>query len=225
VKLEDRVRQSIRRRASVVVLRSDVAALGSPTQVTHALDALLRSGELLRLATGIYVKSKREAGGGVVGPQAGFEVIIREVAQKLGLVLHEVLPPYASEVAGEGALVIETETPRVSRTLVIEGIRVHFRSYRRRRRDAKGQQPLAIPTVGVAHFVQKLAQRYAVTYASNPMDQWAESATRLAGDEVTSDSTEDLLIALKRAGKLSKEEVATLAVNYLRERRRHVRSV
>lgn len=34
---------------------------------------------------------------------------------------------------------------------------------------------------------------------------------------VVNDTVEDLLVALKRAGKITKQEVAILSVNYLRE--------
>ncbi len=77
----------------------------------------------------------------------------------------------------------------------------------------------------VARFVQELARRYKVVYTPNAMDQWAETVTRLAGDDVRADSTEDLLIALKRAGKISTTDVAALTINHLRERKQRVRSL
>jgi len=227
MKLEDRMRQSIRRRSGTVVLRSDVAALGSQTQVTHALDALLREGVLLRLATGVYAKATHEDPGGRVRPQGDIEAIIRETARKWGLVLPGVVPREVVGGAGDDAtaLVVETDTPRISRKLVIDGKLVEFRSRRRKRRDEEGRRSLTIPTAGIASFVRDLARRYKVAYVPSSMDQWADTVTRLAGDEIRSDSTQDLLVALKRAGKLSKGDVAALTVNYLRERKQHVRSV
>jgi hypothetical protein len=225
MKLEVRMRQSIKRRSGIVVFRSDVAALGSQTQVTHALGELLEKGELLRLATGIYAKAKREVADGTVRPLGSLEVIISETAQKLGLVLHENLPSCVSGSTDRDEIVVETETPRISRYLIIDGKIVRFRSYRRKPQNDAGSLSLTIPTEGVARFVEDLARRYKVIYTNNPMDQWAEAVTRLAGDEVNSDSTEDLLVALKRAGKLSKKDVVTLAVNYFRERKQNVRSI
>lgn len=227
MKLEDRMRQSIRRRSGTVVLRSDVAALGSQTQVTHALDTLLREGMLLRLATGVYAKATREVPGGRVRPQGDIETIIRETARKWGLVLPGMVPREVAGGTDDGAtpLVVETDTPRISRKLIIDGKLVEFHSRRRKRRDEEGRRSLTIPTVGIASFVRDLARRYKVAYVPSSMDQWAETVTRLAGDEVRSDSTQDLLVALKRAGKLSKGDVAALTVNYLRERKQDVRSV
>jgi hypothetical protein len=48
--------------------------------------------------------------------------------------------------------------------------------------------------------------------------QWAETVTRLAGDEVRSGPVQDLLAALERAGKLSAGDMATLLVICLREK-------
>lgn len=221
MKLEDRMRQSIRRRSGSVVLRSEVAALGSRTQVTHALGALLRDGELLRLANGVYAKAKRESPSGRVRPLGNLEEIVRETAQKWGLVLRGMVSCNEAGGTEDGAvaLLAETDSPRISRRLVIDGQLVKFRSRRRKHRDVEAHRSLAIPASGVARFVQDLARRLKVAYVPSSMDQWAETVTHLAGDEVRSDSTQDLLVALKRAGKLSKEEVAALTIRHLRERK------
>ncbi|MCK6391693.1 MAG: hypothetical protein L6Q40_11855, partial [Azonexus sp.] len=174
MKLEDRMRQSIRRRSGTVVLRSDVAALGSRTQVTHALSVLLREGVVLRLATGVYAKATRETPDGRVQPLGDIEAIIRETAQKWGVDLPAMAPRDVVGGAGDDAapLVVETDTPRISRRLVIDGKLVVFRSRRRKRRDEEGRRSLTIPTVGVAGFVRDLARRYKVAYSPSSMDHW-----------------------------------------------------
>lgn len=225
MRLEDRMRQSIRHHSGTVVLRSDLAALGSPAQVTHALATLLHKGELLRLAPGIYAKATREFAEGPVRPQESLETIIRETADKLGLILHGIRPPGVSGETGKVVILVETETPRISRHLLIAGKQVQFRSHHHQRRGGTRSIPLPLPTTGVARFVQDLARSYKVVYTVQPMDQWAETVTRLAGDDVRADDTENLLIALKRAGKISTKDVATLTINYLRERKQSVRSI
>ncbi|GHU29075.1 hypothetical protein AGMMS50256_13080 [Betaproteobacteria bacterium] len=57
------------------------------------------------------------------------------------------------------------------------------------------------------------------------LDRWADTVTRLAGDEAHADNTQDLLAALKRSGKLSIDEMTLLMINYLREQKQSVRSV
>ena len=64
--------------------------------------------------------------------------------------------------------------------------------------------------------IRALAHRYGVTYTQTETDVWAEHVTRLAGDDVALDDVELLLIALQRAGHLSRPEALKLQVNYLR---------
>ena len=65
----------------------------------------------------------------------------------------------------------------------------------------------------------ELAERHGVSYTSSARDAWAREITRLADDDVTLDDVELLLIALQRAGHLSRPEALRLQVNYLREAR------
>ena len=75
-----------------------------------------------------------------------------------------------------------------------------------------------MPTKNIQDFVIELAKYHNVSYDYNSMDQFADSVTSLAGDDVKHDHIEDLLVALKRAGKLSMQQVARLSVSFLRER-------
>ncbi|MBC7603019.1 MAG: hypothetical protein H7255_10215 [Ramlibacter sp.] len=68
--------------------------------------------------------------------------------------------------------------------------------------------------------VQQLAKRERVKFVPTFTDRWATAVTRMAGDDVASDATDDLLVALRRAGKVSPTEMATLVMAHHRERRR-----
>ncbi len=70
-----------------------------------------------------------------------------------------------------------------------------------------------------ADTIRDLAKRHDVRYHSTPVDRWAAQVTRLAGDDVDLDEIELLLIALQRAGRLSRPDALRLQVNYLREAR------
>ncbi|PHY05597.1 MAG: hypothetical protein CK528_13260 [Alcaligenaceae bacterium] len=48
------------------------------------------------------------------------------------------------------------------------------------------------------------------------------AVTRLAGDDVSSDRTDDLLVALTRAGKLSPTDMAKMAIEHHCMLRAHV---
>ena len=72
---------------------------------------------------------------------------------------------------------------------------------------------------GTACLIVRLAQQNGVSYTSTATDAWAREVTRLADDDVVLDDVELLLIALQRAGHLSRKEALHLQVNYLREAR------
>jgi len=68
-----------------------------------------------------------------------------------------------------------------------------------------------------AVHVRELARRYHVSYVLTQHDALARQITRLAGDDVELDEIEQLLIALQRAGYLSRRDMVRLQANYLRE--------
>lgn len=217
MKLADRMRQSIRRRAGHVVLRTELAPLGSASQVSEALKALQRDGELLRLGAGVYAKARRDASTHEVTPVVDVETLGRELALKLkARVTQDV----------EGALVLDTGDRRVSRKLALGRRAVQYVNNRNRRAFATSTSrrwdTATFPTTHVADYVRWLAGFHGVRYSPTAADHWAETVTRLSGDEVRSGPVQDLLVALKRAGKLSKDDMARLLVNYLRERKQGV---
>lgn len=76
-----------------------------------------------------------------------------------------------------------------------------------------------LPSEGVAAFVARFAASHGVAYRRTALDVWAETVTQLSGDDVRTDATCDLLVALKRRGLLSGAQMARLLVLHLRERR------
>lgn len=217
MKLADRMRQSLRRRSGHVVLRAELAPLGSASQVSEALKALQRDGELLRLGAGVYAKARRDEISHEVTPLVDVETLGREVALKL-----------KAQVAdgAEGTLVLDTGDRRVSRKLALGQSAVQYVNNRNRSAfRASRRKPwdtATFPTTDVGNYVRWLAGLHGVRYAPTAADEWAETVTRLAGDEVRSGPVQDLLVALKRAGKLTKDDMARLLVNYLRERKQGV---
>jgi hypothetical protein len=79
---------------------------------------------------------------------------------------------------------------------------------------------LIIPTVGLKRYVLDLAEVSKVSYVKTYADEWAENVSRLAGDDVRTDSIEQLVIALKKEKKVTGTEAVHLLANYLRERQR-----
>ncbi|WP_027210224.1 DUF6088 family protein [Burkholderia sp. WSM2232] len=85
MKLETRVVRAIRRRRSVVVLRSELSGLGSQSQLTRVLAKLVASGRLVRVGRGIYAKTRINRFTGRPAPAATFESIAAEAFRKLGI--------------------------------------------------------------------------------------------------------------------------------------------
>ena len=71
--------------------------------------------------------------------------------------------------------------------------------------------------VSAAEEINALARKYGVRYDPRPVDSWARQVTRLAGDEVELDEAELLLVALQRAGHITRPDALALQVRYLRE--------
>lgn len=58
MRLETRIKMSISRMKSDVVLRSELSAMGSEAQVTRALQNLVAEGFIVRIGLGVYAKAK-----------------------------------------------------------------------------------------------------------------------------------------------------------------------
>jgi hypothetical protein len=75
----------------------------------------------------------------------------------------------------------------------------------------RSKQERLTPT---AKYVKDLAKREGISFKPIFADRWALSVTKLAGDEVKSDSTDDLLVALTRSGKLSPNDMVALVIKH-----------
>jgi hypothetical protein len=220
MKIENRILSSIKHRSGAVVLRRDVSGLGSASQVSESLKALRNRGLIVRVGAGIYAKSIKDASTGEVRLLASEEDIAIEIFRKLGVTVHIARGEVAN--ASVDALTLDTGSHRIKRWLSIGGKTVSYVNHRSRKPVFPSS--LRIPKVEVSQFVVRLAHKHHITYSRTGGDEFAETVTRLAGDEVRSDATGDLLVALKRAHKLTDREMTALLISHLREKRR-VRSI
>ena len=69
----------------------------------------------------------------------------------------------------------------------------------------------------IAADIRALAEQHKVVYRQTRLDVLGHHITRLAGDDVTLDETELLLLALERAGHVSGIEAVRLHAGYLRK--------
>jgi hypothetical protein len=78
---------------------------------------------------------------------------------------------------------------------------------------------MTIPTTDLANYVAALAREHGIRYVKTANDALAEVITRLADDEITTDKTEDLIVALRRANVIDGATMVSLLGNYLDEGR------
>ncbi|ACF02850.1 conserved hypothetical protein [Rhodopseudomonas palustris TIE-1] len=68
-----------------------------------------------------------------------------------------------------------------------------------------------------AGLISEMARQHQVQYVGTASDDLADHITRLAGDSVVFDEVEQTLLALQRAGHLSRRDLVHLQARYLRE--------
>lgn len=84
-RLEDRVVCFIRRCTDVVILRSELAKLGSKSRLTRVLARLVEARTLVRVGHGVYVKTRWNKFTRELAPAGTFEQIAAEAFRKLGI--------------------------------------------------------------------------------------------------------------------------------------------
>jgi DNA-binding MarR family transcriptional regulator len=116
------------------------------------------------------------------------------------------------ERLGHGIYAKPAVVARVGKQALLEQVAVktqHIRSQSRKRNKTLRLTP-------IAKQVLALAKQEGVTFSPIFVDRWANSVTRLSGDEVKSDATDDLLVALTRAGKLTPSDMVKLVMAHHR---------
>lgn len=99
MKLEDRMKRSIKLSKSLVFLRADFKKMGSYSQVGRVLAKLLKEGGLARVSTGVYVKTRINKFSGKPMPAGTLEMIGGEVFRKLKI---EIAPNFLVEEYNSG---------------------------------------------------------------------------------------------------------------------------
>ena len=122
---QERMLRAIKQRAGNVVLRQELADLGSASQVTEALKALQARGVIIRIGTGVYAKTRKSSVTGSIIPAGTLETLGVEALRKLRV---PVAPGAAAAAynAGTttqipGAFVANTGRRRISRRISIGG--------------------------------------------------------------------------------------------------------
>ena len=118
--LEQRLLMSVAKRPGKIVLRQDVARLGSASGVSLALANLVRRGKLVRLGAGVYAKARINQYTGTPTPDGNFDDLAVEALLRLGVSL---APSRALRLYNEGStqipVTLSFQTPgrRISRKI------------------------------------------------------------------------------------------------------------
>lgn len=125
MKVEERLLRSVQRRKGNIILRSELAELGSASQVSEALKSLQDKGVLVRIGTGIYARTRVSSVTGAVIPAGSLETLASEALRKMRV------PLLASKVAAEynsrktnqlpGSFVANTGRRRITRKIAVGG--------------------------------------------------------------------------------------------------------
>ena len=166
MKIKGRILQSLRPRRDGLLLRADIRAFASPSQLSAALSSLLDDGLLEKLDRGIYAKPSMVA-------KLGKEALLKSAALK---------------------------TKNLRDQLARRSRRTHL-----------------TPT---ARYVKDLAKSEGVRFNPIYADRWASAVTQLSGDEVKSDATDDLLVALTRLGKITPNYLVALVAKHHKDLKR-----
>ena len=116
-----------------VILRRELAALGSSSQITRALKALQDSGAILRIGTGVYAKTRRSSITGALIPAGSLETLSLEALRKLGVSVEpgKAAAAYNSGATTQipGAFVVRTDR-RITRKISVGGRSVIYERLR-----------------------------------------------------------------------------------------------
>lgn len=134
--LKQRMLRSIQRRPGNVVLRSELAPLGSSTQVSEALKKLQGEGVLVRIGTGIYAKTRRSSVTGSIVPAGSLETLATEALKKLNIAVSagQAASAYNNRRTTQlpGAFVANTGNRRITRKIEVGGRALKYENNYRR---------------------------------------------------------------------------------------------
>ncbi len=130
MKLQERMLRSIQQRVGNIILRTEVARMGSPTQVTEVLRLLQNKGVIVRIGRGIYAKTRKSSITGAIIPAGSLETLATEALRKLGVMVGAGAAADAYN-SGEttqlpGAFVANTGRRRISRKIEVGGRSVAY---------------------------------------------------------------------------------------------------
>lgn len=220
MKIIDRLKRSLSQRRDRLILRSEWAGMCSPSQLTNALNQLIKEGLLIRVSSGVYAKGRAGANEAAL---SGVEVqaLTSEAFKKLGRTIQSAR---TQSDQNQDVLLVDGGRHRLSRQFRWGKASVEYAGQKKARTVPSKAISLpddlnALPLKNVSAFVQRFAMSRDVHFKRSGLDQWAEAVTRASGDDVSLDETGKLLVALKKKHLINGRQMARLMSNHLSEHR------
>jgi hypothetical protein len=220
MKIIDRLKRSLSQRRDRVILRSEWTDMCSPSQLTNALNQLIKEGLLVRVSSGVYTKA---LAGVSIAPLSGTEVqeLTSEAFKKLGRTIQSAR---AQSDQNQDVLLVDGGRHRLSRQFIWGQASVEYAGQKKAltipiKPISLPEDLNSLPLKNVSAFVQRFALSRDVHFKRTGLDQWAEAVTRASGDDVTLDETGKLLVALKKKHLINGRQMARLMSNHLSEHR------
>ena len=220
MKIIDRLKRSLSQRRDRVMLRSEWASMCSPSQLTNALNQLIKEGLLIRVSSGVYTKARAGATDAALSG-AEVQALTSEAFKKLGRTIQSAR---TQSDQNQDVLLVDGGRHRLSRQFRWGQASVEYAGQKKALTVPSGAISLpddlnALPLKNVSAFVQRFAMSRDVHFKRSGLDQWAEAVTRASGDDVTLDETGKLLVALKKKHLINGRQMARLMSNHLSEHR------
>ncbi|WP_246797216.1 hypothetical protein [Burkholderia perseverans] len=212
--LDAKLAISLGKRSGNVVLRSELKGLGSPSHLSDALDRQIDRKALVRLGVGVFAKAQPDESGRA-RLAASHRQILKELFAKLGA---ESVAITTTHEAGREIFVVDTGAKRIARKIGGKGWVVRYAGQPAQRLSIP-DDVTKLPRQAVDQYVQHLARHFGIVHQRSTLDDYAEAVTRAAGDDVTPDLTDKLLIGLKKNNHINARQFAQLTVNHLREKK------
>lgn len=214
--IRERIIQKIDRSPDDVFLRDDFSDLGGHSQINKFLNELIAMDVLHRLGKGIYAKKNAIE----KNDNSCLIVLLKAIFNKLNIPVGDI---EIKKQSGKRFFFVNPVLHNVSRKLEVNGIPVKYAKIQQGlKKDFCDEVLLSknvdlLPTVNVKNFIEKLAAKYHIKPVSNGLDGFAETVTRLAGDDIKLDVTEKTLVSLKKNNHITGPQMARLLTNYLKE--------
>lgn len=125
MKLNEKMLRTVEQHQGNIILRSDVAHLGSASHVSAVLRRLQADGILVQIGLGVYAKTRTSTITGATVPAGSLETLADEVLKRLGIgvtagrAAREYNAGKTTQMPGE--VVAHTGQRRISRKIIVGG--------------------------------------------------------------------------------------------------------